>query len=80
MQPKIICVEHNYLRLSIISHVTDASVRDVTRRFQSIFKPKVGVAERSHLGKRDTTHHSRLIEKGQKGGTWVKLSWNHVRL
>ncbi len=27
-----------------------------------------------------TARHSWIIENGQKGGTWMKLSWNQARL
>ncbi len=40
---------------------------------KAFLKPKVGGADRRNLGKRVTTRHSRIIENGQKGGTWVEL-------
>ncbi len=51
------------------------SVTSLVGFWRAFLKPKVGGADHRHVAS-----HSRIIENGQKGGTWMKLSWNHARL
>ncbi len=65
---KVMCPNHRlYKNMDVVS------VKSPVGFCKAFLKPKVGGADRRHLGKRVTMRHSRIIENGQKGGTWVEL-------